>query len=483
MSRVSAAQPVRRWPWFAAGATVIGLAIRAWALGEQSFSFDELFTLQIVNQPLSAAITIIAQSERTPFLFYAALWPWAQSFGDGELALRFLPMMFGAATVPLIYLAGVRLGSRWAGALAATAYGLAPLAIWYAQEARAYTLVTFLLTVGLVFFADARGARDRAANVRWAIASALAVLTHYFAVFPVVVQAILLVRTRRRAIGWTLIPGLTSLALVPLAYNQAAGHSDPGGVPLLSRLAGLPEELVLGYYASLSIGNTGTVLITTACAAVIGYGIAKASPAFRQMICWLLVMALLGGGISVLIALASPANDFLIARNLLVTAPFFALAVGLCLASIPRPQQTALVLVVLAVLTGGQIWNMANPALERTDWRAAAKRINHGSECGAIIVRPGDRAFELLTYRKDLRQFTDAQRISWIDIVWSPRETPPPTAPTIEADGTTSIDPTVTVRTLDLRSPRLIQAASLAADGQGVLLRCPSHLPNRVPGR
>ncbi len=96
--------------------------------------------------------------------------------------------------------------------------------IWYSQEARSYALLVFFCAASLLFFARALRTRDGRDLALWALASALALCSHYFAVFAVGIEALwLLVALRSRwravlpAVGGVAIVGL---ALIPLISAQ-----------------------------------------------------------------------------------------------------------------------------------------------------------------------------------------------------------------------------------------------------------------------
>ena len=57
----------------------------------------------------------IPESEATPYLYYVLAWPWARLFGFGEVGLRSLSALVGAAIVPVAYGAGAALVSRRRG--------------------------------------------------------------------------------------------------------------------------------------------------------------------------------------------------------------------------------------------------------------------------------------------------------------------------------------------------------------------------------
>ncbi len=125
-------------------------------------------------------------SESTPPLYYALAWVWAQAAGTGEFGLRSLSALAGVATVPVAYLIAVELRGRRAGLMAAALVAVNPMLLWYAQEARAYSLLTLLCAVSLLYCARALRYGRRRDLTLWGVASALALATHYFALFLVV---------------------------------------------------------------------------------------------------------------------------------------------------------------------------------------------------------------------------------------------------------------------------------------------------------
>ena len=151
-------------------------------------------------------------------------WPWTHIFGTSESGLRSLSALIGTATIPVAYWAGPRgcvAASRSeAAALAATN----PYLLWWSQEAQAYALL--VLAGGATFALFCRALRERGSNARlayWALAAALALATHYFALFVVLPQAVWLVARHRGraaiAVGGVAVAGA---ALLPLALRQRA---------------------------------------------------------------------------------------------------------------------------------------------------------------------------------------------------------------------------------------------------------------------
>src|SRR3954452_17215008 len=105
----------RRAVWSVAALTVLGAAVRFSTLDVQSFWVDEAVTVHLMHHSLGGVLSALPDSESTPPFYYVLAWGWSKLFGSGEVGLRSLSALFGAATVPVAYLAGARLVSRRAG--------------------------------------------------------------------------------------------------------------------------------------------------------------------------------------------------------------------------------------------------------------------------------------------------------------------------------------------------------------------------------
>src|SRR5260221_7423737 len=100
--------------------------------------------------------------------------------------------------------------------------------LWYSQEARGYALLALLAAVAALYFVRALDGGRRRDFTAWGVASALALVTHYFAIFPIALEAAwLLWRRGRRALARPWFVLLASLALAPLAIHpMSLGHAE-----------------------------------------------------------------------------------------------------------------------------------------------------------------------------------------------------------------------------------------------------------------
>ncbi len=213
--------------WALAGLTGLGIALRFASLGVQSYHHDEVITAaRVIPGNFVDMLRQVKVSESNPPLYYMLAWGWAKAFGTGEVELRSLSALFGAATVPVAYLIGRELASSRAGLIAAAIAAVNPMLIWYSQEARSYALLVFFGALALFFFARAlRSGRGRDLAL-WALASALALCSHYFAVFAVAIEGVcLLIALRSRwrlvlpAVGAVVAVGLALLPLISAQVN------------------------------------------------------------------------------------------------------------------------------------------------------------------------------------------------------------------------------------------------------------------------
>lgn len=97
-------------------------------------------------------------TDRRPFLYMYVLVPFIAIFGLNEFAIRLAPALFGAATIPLIYLLSKNLFPSpnikkkiYFSLLASTILSLLPWHIHYSRVGYELTFMLFTLTLGLLF--------------------------------------------------------------------------------------------------------------------------------------------------------------------------------------------------------------------------------------------------------------------------------------------------------------------------------------------
>jgi len=134
------------------------------ALGLRLVNLNQSLWLDEAVQAITAqkSLTYIFQEiigDFHPPLYHFLMHFWVRIFGSSEIALRMPSVLFGVGTVLVIneltnY--GLRIKKmtklRINGLLVAIFLATAPFHIYYSQEARMYSLVTFLATASMYFF-------------------------------------------------------------------------------------------------------------------------------------------------------------------------------------------------------------------------------------------------------------------------------------------------------------------------------------------
>ena len=182
---------MRRLNWLVTFTVVllVAFSLRVFRLDFQSLWYDEAFSFYLAQFGL-ADITARTAADIQPPLYYYLLHFWTLLASQREFALRFFSLYFGVLTIPLLSIIARRLfPNRAAGLIAALLAALSPLYIWYSQEARMYTMITFLLLLSsyALVRALALSPIEESGRPRWrwwavfGLANIAAVYTHYFA--------------------------------------------------------------------------------------------------------------------------------------------------------------------------------------------------------------------------------------------------------------------------------------------------------------
>jgi mannosyltransferase len=380
-----------------------GAALRFSTLDLQSYWYDEVITADhVLHASLFDTLSTLPSSESTPPLYYLLAWAWSVPFGTGEVGLRSLSAVIGTATIPVAYGGGTALSSRRAGLIAAGLVAASPTLIWYSQEARAYGLLVFMSALSFLLFVLALGEPSRKRLLWWAGASALALGTHYFAVFLIVPEAaVLLVRRRGR---WTNVAaagvGAVGIMLLPLALVQSGtGNND---FIAQEALSGRMKDVPALFFAA-PLGTLRQSAIPVALALLgVGLGLAATRGPERRGVH--LALGLSAATVLLPLALIPFGVDYFLARNLLPGLIPLLIAVAIGFATIRFPRSgLVLAAALVAFLLAFWVHVERTEWLQRDDWRAAAAAIG-GPRGPRAIIAPGGGAVPLEHYLPGARE-------------------------------------------------------------------------------
>jgi 4-amino-4-deoxy-L-arabinose transferase-like glycosyltransferase len=413
---------------------VLAAVLRFATLDQQSLWYDEAVTaVRVVHASLRSTLTAVVHIENTPPLYYLVAWGWTRVLGTGVLALRSLSAVAGVATVAVAWMIGRELGTRRAAIVLAAIVASNPLFVWYSQEARSYELFVLLASAAFLFFLRARMAPTRRNLAAWAVCSALALLTHYFAVFLIVAEAPLLLRGRtrdRRTLAALGAVAATGIALIPLIHAQGGrGTGWISNWPLGGRLEAIAKYYLLGE----SGAPLGSTILMLAALPILAALLLAPTLNERERAGARLCAAVGGFAVLAPVALTLAGVDYFTPRYLV--AAYVPLSAALALLLAAENKRSGVVLGML--ICAGNLLVVAavdtRPQLQRGDWRGVADALRVApSERAVVIAVIG--ALPLQYYQPQLAQMSRRQtvRVREIDLVGysplRPGATRPPAA-------------------------------------------------------
>ena len=157
-------------PWLVVFVTLIGGGLRVLLLEQKGMWLDETFSVWLANHSVAEMLQWIARIDQHPPLYYLLLHAWIALKGDAPYYTRLLSVLFGTGTIPMIYLIGKRMSGAVMGLAAAVFLAFSPFHIYFAQETRMYTYLTFNAAVAIYalvrLLTDSRSARPIGSQFR-----------------------------------------------------------------------------------------------------------------------------------------------------------------------------------------------------------------------------------------------------------------------------------------------------------------------------
>jgi hypothetical protein len=391
-----------------AALTVIGAVLRV-IVAHQSVFADELSTYWIsATHGLGGVLSLlystgpIHHAEITPPLSFLASWLTTRAGTSSEL-LRLPALIAGTATIPLVYILGLRTVGRRAALLASALTALSPFMIYYSAEARAYGLMMLLVVGSTLSMLVALDTGRRRYWVLYAVCSAAAFYTHYTSLFVMAVQLLWLLwaepGVRRPALVANAAAGLLAIPWIPGLIEDLRSPT----VKILSALSAFTPNAIrldiqhwaLGYPYTVAgglrdlPGTTALVLLGAAAVAVIAGLVVRArrgqwrAPPLRSRV--LLVLALVLATPVCEIIGSALGNHIIGVRDLAASWPFLALlAAAVAFAAGRRAGVIAAALAVVAFALGAA--KMLESRFARPNFQAPADYVGAHARPGDVVI-------------------------------------------------------------------------------------------------
>jgi len=385
------------------GILFIALVLRLINLN-QSLWLDEAVQAVVANNSLAFAFEEL-KGDFHPPLFHLLMHFWVRIFGSGEIALRIPSVLFGMGTVYMIYKINKLIingltNSKINGLVAAVFLATGPFHIYYSQEARMYSMVTFFTCLSMYYFInllkklkinELKRSRENIVynSIFYILASALALYSDYYAVLVVLAQitaGLIILRKRfLKMIFYYLAILILFVPVLPLLISQLktgmmATMALPGWGKLvnLSFLKALPLTFIKFSIGRITIFDKGLyALVILGVLGIFGglggWGIMKGMRKkgarrefYTVLLFWLMTPITIAWLASTIIPNYQP-------FRLLLVLPAFYLLLAFGLTSISSTVGRGIALIIVLSIN---LFSLAvyykNPYFWREDWRSVA---------------------------------------------------------------------------------------------------------------
>lgn len=409
-------------------------ALRAYRLDAQSLWSDEGISLNRSAQPLTQLLTTMPV-EQLPG-YYVLFHFWLAVAGDQDFALRFFSLWPSVLAVAVIYRLAVDLGNQRAGVIAALLLAINPFQLWYAQEVRTYSwlMASSLLSTWCFWQLVVSG--------KWGwlfgyvVATTLTIYLHFYGFLVPFAHAVFLFgwvlgrRDWRLARSWLIVTSITALLFLPWLPRALQIFGFSGWREPLD-----PWQLPWRYLTAYTVGSTRPPAwpeglwsaLTWLYLALISLGAIGWGRQRRSASLFLLCQAVVPLLAVFLLALRQP--DAHERYTIFIAGPLLLLAAGgvgmgrfrpLPLSLSPLLLIQLLALVTLAGLLFAGLsavqYSYVDPALQKPDFRSAARAIQQLEQPGDVILVDGPNPeLVFLHYYKGLSPVHDLRFLQEAD--------------------------------------------------------------------
>jgi uncharacterized membrane protein len=193
-----------------AAVTVAGALLRLHALTQKSLWDDEIFSLNALGfyqlhqavpdvPALAQNVVNYYRADNHPPLFFILLGIWLKLFGVTEFSVRLFSALVSVTTIPVIYLLARQLFREPQIPLVSAAlFSGSAFVVYYAQEARMYSLLLLFACLSMFFFLKSQEEGNWRFYLGFTAFTVLGLYTHYYFFFLLFFQVVYRLTAGRR---------------------------------------------------------------------------------------------------------------------------------------------------------------------------------------------------------------------------------------------------------------------------------------------
>lgn len=376
------------------GILLLSLILRV-IVFDQSLWWDEAINVVAAkNLNLGQFIFSYPIGDFHPPGYFFILWIWTHLFGFSEVVVRIPSVILALITAWLTFLLGKKMFGEKVGLLAAYLLAIAPLHVYYSQEARMYALAAFSTTLCFYFFTKLNEKRYLT-SVGFILGVVLVLYSDYLAYLIFPAQLLYILWSKKIALKKFLkffgVSLLFLIPILPIFLNQlATGRETAASLPAWANVVGGAniKELLL-VFVKTSIGRVSLTnkLIYGALMAglglfyliIIAQALKKFDSHLKLLVLWITIPLILAFFISSLIPV-------LAYFRMLFILPAFYLLLAKGLTSLPKIYFKPAIFLVMMISLFSLSLYYTNPKFQREDWRGALSLIKENISEGDLVL-------------------------------------------------------------------------------------------------
>lgn len=385
--------------------TLVGLALRLPSFADSLFG-DELSAYYIVaGHGLGQVLHLLDyhSTELNPQLFFLLAWLSKTVFGLSSEALKLPSLIFGTATIPLVYALAREATGVATSLLAAALAACSPFLIFYSTEARPYALMLFLVVATALALLRALRRDGWGWWLLYALCTCAAAYTHFTSIFALAAIAAWALVTQPQARRRV----LTALALATIGYlpelpvlhkiSQSPGTNlysflSPLSAHLVRRDLGrwaighpfLPLAQVPGTPAAILIAAGAALGLVCGAARLLGRGTDGTGWSGMSSPTALIILLAVASPVGVLLY-SLPGNGVWGARNIIASWGAFAVVLAMVVSSPRRAVAIAAAALLTTGFTLGGL-SMLSRSVQRPDYENAVAYMRALAPRGAPVA-------------------------------------------------------------------------------------------------
>lgn len=376
---------------------LLGFILRVITINQSLWLDEAINVLATTQYGFLDMVTKYSLADFHPPGYFVLLWIWTRMGGIGEIWVRLPSVIFGIMTVWLVFLLGKEFFNRKTALLAALFMALAPLHVYYSQEARMYSLATFAAVACFYFFWRLINYGSKWDRLGYIITGILVLYSDYVVYFIFPAQALYVLLNEGEKLKRFLLPlSVIILTLTPwlfifpkqLATGTGAATGLPGWADVVGG-AGIKDLLLIPvktFFGRISIENKLLYgLVASLVGLVYGFVIYKGLKKFDKQVRLLIFWVAIPLALTFVVSFFIPVLSYF--RILFILPPvYLLLAKGVdTLRTQAWPGRLALSAVCIISLISLFVY-YTNPKFQREDWRKAVKEIEIRVKDDSLIL-------------------------------------------------------------------------------------------------